>query len=169
MARIIHIVPVGESPAQVALPPTFRGITQTESFQLEVRYHRPCFTGGRAGSGACSRSAFLFPYVFFKSMRRGGGGGRAGSRSPEVYPHGTPTSFPCSLGKPANVVIDSWSKMLQLSVAGSRTRSAVAIPSVVSICAQTTCYTIIYNVRVGFILGPSCFILLPSGYTTIHI
>lgn len=37
VARIIHVVPAGEQPTQVALPPTFRGITQMEPFQLEVR------------------------------------------------------------------------------------------------------------------------------------
>ncbi|CAN0544956.1 unnamed protein product, partial [Ectocarpus sp. 12 AP-2014] len=36
VARIIHVVPAGEQPTQVALPPTFRGITQVEPFQLEV-------------------------------------------------------------------------------------------------------------------------------------
>ena len=36
IVRIIHVVPKGETPVQVSLPPTFRGITQTEPFQLEV-------------------------------------------------------------------------------------------------------------------------------------
>ncbi|CAM9372167.1 unnamed protein product, partial [Ectocarpus fasciculatus] len=36
VTRIIHVVPAGEQPTQVALPPTFRGITQVEPFQLEV-------------------------------------------------------------------------------------------------------------------------------------
>lgn len=67
MARIIHVVPVGESPTQVALPPTFRGITQTESFQLEVRCYRLCVTSGGAGErGVCSPSA-LWCFVFFSS------------------------------------------------------------------------------------------------------
>lgn len=38
IVRMIQVVPAGETPSQVSLPPTFRGITQTEPFQLEVRY-----------------------------------------------------------------------------------------------------------------------------------
>lgn len=38
IVRMIQVVPAGETPTQVSLPPTFRGITQTEPFQLEVHY-----------------------------------------------------------------------------------------------------------------------------------
>lgn len=66
VARIIHVVPVGESPTQVALPPTFRGITQTESFQLEVRCCRPCVTSrGAGGRGLLSLRFVVFRVVVY--------------------------------------------------------------------------------------------------------